>query len=158
MPRGRLLKWFTTLRNLQALADNSQITFQLLEDLTVSQTEGSTITRILIEIWIRNDTVQNEKTMDWGIVLLGGEAVAAGVFPDADVEDERVDWLARGRMHGYTNGLFINQDNSHVERDLRAQRIVRDEFQQLRLIFNSDTNGTGGLFVTFITRVLLRMP
>ena len=49
MPRGRLLKWFTTLRNLQALADNSQLNFDLLDDLSTSQTEGSTITRILIE-------------------------------------------------------------------------------------------------------------
>ena len=157
MPRGRLLKWFTTLRNLQALADNSQLSFDLLDDLSASQTEGSTITRMLVEFWIQNDTINNPKTMDWGIVLLGGESVTAGAFPDADVEDERVDWIARGRMHAFTNGLHTIPAQ-HVERDLRAQRIIRDEFQKLTLVLNSDTNGAGGLFVTFIIRVLLRMP
>ena len=158
MPSRRLVKWFTTLRQLQALADNSQLTFDLLTDLAASQTQGSTITRILMSIWIRNDVVSNEKTMDWGIVLVDGEAAVAGAFPDADVEDERVDWMGRGRMHAYTSSLFVVQPHTMMERDLGASRVIRNEFQQLRLILNSDTNGTGGLFVTFITRVLVRMP
>ena len=158
MPRGRLLKWFTTLRTRQALADNSQLTFALLADLSASQTEGATITRILHEMWIHNDTVNNPKTMDWGIVLVSGEAAAASAFPDADDEDERVDWMVRGRMHAFASDLNHVQNNTHVERDLRAQRIIRDEFQSLRLILDADANGTGGFFVTFITRVLLRMP
>ncbi len=156
MPRGRLLKWFTTLRQLQALADNSQVTFDLLTDLSASQTQGSTITRILIEMWAVNDQAGNAKALDWGMVLISGEAASAGAFPDADDEDERVDWLGRGRMHCLT--AVLNENTAHMERDLRAQRVIRDEFQQLRLIMDLDLNGTGGVFVTFITRVLLRMP
>jgi len=158
MPRQRLLKWFTTLRQLQALADNSQITFDLLTDLAASQTEGATITRILIEMWVRNDIVLEDKTMDWGIVLVAGAAASAGGFPDADIEDERVDWLGRGRMHAITTVIGDGASLGHMERDLRAQRVIRDEFEQLRLILDVDANGTGGLFVTFITRILVRMP
>ena len=158
MPRQRQLKWFTTLRILQALADNSQLTFDLLTDLAASQTADSTITRMLVEMWIGNDTTNNAKTMDWGIVLLAGEAVSAGAFPEADDEDERVDWLARGRMHAITNNISVMPNFAHIERDLRAQRRIRDEFQKLTLILDVDANGSGGLFVTFITRVLLRMP
>jgi len=159
MPRGdRILKWFTTLKNGQALSDNSQITFDLLADLSVSQTEKATITRILLEFYLRNDTVQNDKVMDWGIVLLAGEAVSAGAFPDADDEDERVDWLGRGRIVNTTDLLFRPENMRFRAYDLRAQRIIRDEFQQLRLILDVDSNGTGGLFVNVFCRVLLRMP
>ena len=158
MPNRRQLKWFTTLRNLQALADNSQLTFDLLTDLSASLTQGATIQRMLVDIWLRNDTIQNEKTMDWGIVLVDGEAASAGIFPDADDEDERVPWLGRGRMHVFCNVFFEANPNSYMHRDLRAQRIMRDEFKQLRLICDLDTNGAGGVFVTFSTRVLVMMP
>ena len=154
----RQTKWFTTLRTLQALADNTQLTFPLLADLSASQTQGATITRILIELWIANDITNNAKTMDWGIVLLAGEAVTAGGIPDAQDEDERVDWMGRGRMHVITNNISVMPNFAHMERDLRAQRIIRDEFQELRLITNLDANGTGGVFLTIFTRVLVKMP
>ena len=111
-----------------------------------------------MEIWIANDTVLNPKTMDWGIVLLSTEAVVAGSIPDVDDEDERVDWMGRGRLHVTTDILNSSTSLAHTSRDLRAQRVIRDEFQQLSIIMDVDTNGTGGLFVTFITRVLLKMP
>jgi len=111
-----------------------------------------------MEMWVRNDVVLEQKTMDWGIVLLSGEAVSAGAFPEADDEDERVDWLGRGRMFAITTTIGDGASIGHMERDLRAQRVIRDEFQQLRLILDIDATGTGGFFVTFITRVLLRMP
>ena len=154
--RRRLTKWFTTLRAEQAIAINGQLTFPLLADLSASQTEGATITRILLSMWARNDTVGGAKRLDWGIVLLDGEAVSAGAFPDTDDEDERVDWMARGRMHAATAVLFEN--TSHTERDLGASRIIRDEFKSLRLIMDTDGVAAGGLFVTFFTRVLVRMP
>ncbi len=158
MAFSRITKWFTTLGTLQAIPDNGQNTFALLADLAASQTQGATITRILMEMWASNDSINNPKTMDWGIVLLAGEAVSAGAFPDADDEDERVDWMGRGRMHVKTSNLNEGRDMGHMTRDLRAQRVIRDEFQQLRLIVDADANGAGGIFLTFAIRVLLKMP
>ena len=153
MPNKRLVKWFTTLWAQQALAANNQITFDLLDDLSVTQTQGATIQRMLIDIWLRNDTIQGEKAFDWGIVLVSGEAQAAGVFPDPDVEDERVDWLGRGRMSVYTNALFVQPPHSYMHRDLRAQRMFRNEFQQLRLICNLDVVAGGGVLNHFTKRL-----
>ncbi len=158
MPNGRQLKWFTTLRISQALADNSQLNFNLLSDMSATQFAGSTVTRTLMEFWILNDVVANQKVMDWGIVYMDGEAVSAGAFPDVDDEDERVDWLGRGRMVAITD--VLNKPDSLVHRtyDLRSQRVNRSELDSLQLILNSDVAGSGGLFVTFIVRVLMRMP
>ena len=158
MPRGRVLKWFTTLRNLQAIADNSFQTFNLLEDMSVADEEGSTVTRILLEMWAYNDTANNAKTMDWGIVFVNSDAVAVSAFPDADDEDERVDWLGRGRLFVITDTLNKGEAVSHAMYDLRAQRIHRVENEQLRLVCDLDLNGTGGIWLTFIARVLMRMP
>ena len=158
MPRGRQLKWFTTLRISQALADNSQLQFNLQADQAASQTANSTVTRILLDLWCRNDVVSNQKVLDWGIAYVSSEAVNAGAFPDADDEDERIDWLGRGRMVAITDVLGKPDNLMHRFYDLRAQRINRSEFDSLRLILNSDSNGTGGLFVTFSARCLIRMP
>jgi len=158
MARDRLLKWFTTLRISQALADNSQLQFPLQADMSVTQIAGSTVTRILLEFWVRNDVVANQKVMDWGIAYISSEAVGAAAFPEADDEDERIDWMGRGRMVAITDVLGKPDALIHRMYDLRAQRINRSEFDSLRLILNSDVNGSGGLFVTFIARVLIRMP
>ncbi len=159
MPKGRVFKWFTHLRISQALADNSQLTFNLLDDMSVADMEGSTVTRQLIDFWVRNDTTNYQKVMDWGIVWVDQDAASAGAFPDADDEDERVDWLSRGRMVKMidtTTGNGKLLEHKHV--DSRSQRVCRSENDQLTLILNSDTNGTGGLFVTYSVRTLMRMP
>ena len=151
-----MLKWFTTINAHQAIPINGQITDDLLEDMSASQTEGATVTRILLQLWARPDTINVSKMLSWGIVALDGEAVSAGAFPEADDEDERVDWLVRGALHASTAVLFEN--TSYVERDLRAQRMLRDEFKKLRIIFDVDGVAAGGLFMFYMVRVLMRMP
>jgi len=158
MARGRITKWFTTLRGHQALATGSQLTFDLLVDMSASQTQGATVTRILFDLYSRNDGITQPKVMDWGIVLMAGEAASAGAFPEADDEDERVDWMGRGRMMSTMSSLGDGAALGRVSRDLRAQRVIRDEFQQLRLILDLDAVAAGGILVTFITRVLVKMP
>ena len=159
MPKGRALKWFTTLRQHQALADNAQITFDLLADASVGNADGSTVTRIIAKIWAFNDTSGNPKVLDWGIVFVDNDAAAAGAYPDADDEDERVDWMVRDRLFCYTAPeAGVQVIAAHSALDLRAQRIRRTESDKLTLIMDMDLNGTGGVFVSFIVRVLMRMP
>jgi len=158
MPKNRTLKWFTRLQTLVALADNAQLTFNLLNDMSVADMEGSTVTRMLMEIWIRNDVAGNQKTMDWGILWVDEDAVAAGAVPDADDEDERADWIGRGRMSAVTDVLLKPDALFHAAYDLRSQRICRTEQDQLTLILDMDSNGAGGVFVSFIVRTLMRMP
>jgi len=157
-PPGRTLKWFTTLRISQALVDNAQLNFDLLSDMSATQMARSTVTRLLIDFWIRNDLINNQKVMDWGILFMDQEAVSAGAFPDVDDEDERVDWMARGRMVAMTQAIGDSTAIVHKTLDLRAKRICRSELESLQLILDNDVNGTGGLFVTFSIRTLMMMP
>jgi len=153
----RPTKWFTTLRQHQALADNSQITFDLLADMSFAIRENSTVTRIIAKVWAENDTSDNPKVLDWGIVFVDADAVVAGAFPDADDEDERVDWLVRDRLFCVL-GTQTRGGAGHSALDLRAQRKYRSELDQLRVIFDLDLNGTGGVFISFIFRVLMKTP
>ena len=157
--KARTLKWFTTLRTLVAIADNEQETFDLLADMSVADMEGSTVTRMILEMWVENDVTSNPKTMDMGILWVNNDAFQVEAFPDADDEDERADWIWRGRMHSVTNNVGLSANaGGYMYRDLRAKRICRSEMDHLTLICDMDGNGTGGMFLTFMTRVLMQMP
>ena len=156
MPKGRALKWFTTLRKHQAIADDGQAAHQLLGDMSVADHDGATVTRILQEIWAVNDVANNPKILTWGITFVNEDARIAGAYPDTDDEDERIDWLGRGQLYVVTP--VINENIAYAKYDLRAQRLVRHEYNKLMTIYDVDTNGTGGVFYTSFTRVLVRMP
>ena len=155
----RTLKWFTTLRNDQALTDGAQIEIDLLADLDVANRKGSTVTRLIIDQWIRNDTQQTFKICDTGILWLNGDAFTAGAVPDPGDESDRADWMVRFRMTNQMDATTSGSqqiEDKHL--DLRAQRICRAERDQLIWVCEDSGSGTGGLFVTFAIRVLLRLP
>jgi len=156
---NRTVKWFTTLRTDQVLASGLQTTFDLLAGVAVANRKGSTVTRFLLDIWMTPDTINSRKAIDFGTVWVDSDAVVAGAFPDADVETEKVDWLMRSRMVvlGPNAGSIFLQPPMRSY-DIRSQRICRADNDELRLICDINAITTGGVFITFISRVLLRLP
>ncbi len=155
MPSHRVLKWFTTLQHDVLVLNGAQFDDNLLEDMSVADQEGATVTRILLEMWIHPSSVDNPVAFDWGIVFVNIDAVTAGAFPDADDEDERADWLGRGRLVAITSVANDGAGLVHSTYDLRAQRRFRTETDKLMLI-GDDTGGN--LRLSFMSRVLMRMP
>ena len=156
---ARAMKWFTTLRGDQALTDGAQISFDLLAGVDQANKKGATVTRLIISMWIRNDTQQTFKVMDAGVAWVNSDAVAAAALPDPGDEADRADWLLRYRM---TNQMDATTSGSQQIEDrhfdIRSQRICRSERDELRLVLEDSGLGNGGLFVTFGARVLLRLP
>jgi len=45
-----------------------------------------------------------------------------------------------------------------LKMDLRSQRVIRGESTELRLIFDDLGAAAGGVFVTLLARVLIKLP
>ena len=159
---GRARQWITTLRNNQALIPGVGIEFDLAADLTAGNRKGATIQRTLLELWVRNDTVNSVHHVDFGrcdwFMWIDADAAAAGGFPDPNNETEQADWLMRGRMMVVTEAINLLTPLNHRMYDLRSQRICRAENDQLMLILQTSALAGGGIFVSFLSRVLLLKP
>ncbi len=87
---------------------------------------------------------------------MNADARAAGAFPDADDMSDRPGWMVRGRLQ---NIMLNVQDSSQWTRlhlDLRGQRRLRSEEDELQLILDSSAGFTVE-WSPFI-RVLVKWP
>ena len=157
MPRA--LKWFTTLGNEQALVSGGQIAIPLLAGLAPANAKGSTVTRFILDIWMRTDVVGARKIVDFGALWFPTDAIDANAFPTMDAEAARYDFVLRSRM--YETSMSTDLDGfppTMRSYDIRSQRICRAELDQFILVLDNNAITTGGVFVTFISRVLVRLP
>ena len=156
MPRA--MKWYTSMFNTTAIVNNGTFRRSMLPGIPESLRKGSTVTRILMTLWIANDTASTIKRLDLGIGWIDEDAFNAAAFPDPEDENERFDWIFRdslvqGRDSGGNQG-----DQKYQKYDLRSQRICRAENDLLVLMGKLDGVDTGGVFFSGLTRVLLRLP
>jgi len=156
--RRRARRWYTVLRESQALGTNNQISFSILGNVPQANKESATVVRMLTNVHLRGDTVGAVKTIDYGVTWVDTEAVVSGSLPDVDQENDRQDWLMRERMVNVTAALTDEQQVTRERLDIRTKRVWRSEEDQLMLIFDSDNLTSGGVFVTFSTRVLILLP
>jgi len=156
MPRG--FRWVTRIRTGVVIASGNQVCSDLLVPYTtiVDNLKGYTVTRILLKLFIVPDTANQQTVTSWGIAVINADAAAASAFPDADIEGDNVRWLMRDMALNRMTDL--NDKSQIVEKsyDLRAQALFRSDQDELHLIM--DNSSGGGVFHSFIARVLLRMP
>ena len=155
----RGFEWFTGNLNFTNIASDGQLNFTLYNAAThgVDKIKGSTITRMLIDMIMRNTAVAQTNQLFWGITIMNADARAAGAFPDADDVSDRADWLVRGRLMGNADSLSDSSQWSRTHLDLRTQRMMRAEEDELQLVM--DAGGTGfTLDVSAFVRVLVRTP
>ncbi len=157
--QARPVQWYSTIMPLTSLASAGQITVSLLSVATVplARIRGSTITRIVMKLRAHSTNLATLHEVHWGIVLMNADAVAAGGFPDADDASDRADWMVRGWLSARAASLSDQSQDDVTELDLRAQRILRSEEEDLRLIMDADASGSIVQLSAFV-RVLLKYP
>ena len=156
MPNSRPMEWFTTLADGQTVTSGGQSNNELLVQLAESIRKGSTITRILLQLVIHPATVNTICRLKWGMVLVNEDAASGGTFPDADQSTDRADWLARGAELVSVTDLFNGQQYARVDRDLRAQRVIRADTDEFHFIIDQDSSGATVNYSVW-TRVLIRL-
>ena len=154
----RNLAWITTESPLAALASNTG-TNQLLYNTTIfggMSTKGATLTRAIVDLTFRADSVSQLSEMYYGITVVNADARAAGAFPDPEDTTDRASWVVRGREYVISSSLSDQSQLVRVLRDIRSQRLLRSIEDELHLIMRND-----GAFVcqwACYIRTLWKMP
>ena len=159
MPDKRSFEWFTTDTGFQSLASAAQTNLTLYSATLVGARfiKGATVTRMLLDLRLRSDSVAQLVEAYFGILPVNADARAAGAFPDVDDASDRAGWLYRAKFRTIQDSLSDSSqwDTRHL--DLRAQRILRTEEDELQLVVDASGSGFTLQWAAYI-RVLMRMP
>ena len=157
MPRP--MQWVDSEARFGALAANAQSNLLLYNSLslTAGLVKGATITRMIVDVTGRAGSVAQINYLFWGITVVNADARSAGAFPDSDDMGETAGWLARGRLVVMADSISDASQFVHARLDLRSQRILRSEKDELHLIVD---NGSSSFVVDWaaMIRVLVKLP
>ena len=156
MPRA--VKWFTTLLDEQAIVSGGQKHYDILPDLSTANAKGSTVTRLILDMWLHGDTGNARKICDYGVLWLSSDAFTASAVPELDDQTERPDYLYRGRVYVVGSAPSEMQQVTMKRHDIRSQRICRSDDDKLTLVMDLNAITAGGIFLTVFARVLVRLP
>ena len=157
MPRP--VEWFTVETDFLSLATGAQ-TNKLLYNAASSSSaavKGATVTRMIVDVRLRATSLAQLNKAFWGIVVINADARAANAFPDPAEMADRPGWLARGRLQTIQDSLSDASQWDKVQLDLRSQRILRAEGDELHLIFENGATGFTAEMSAFV-RTLMRLP
>ena len=148
----RPMEWFTNERAFAAIASAGQDNHTLFNASSVGArfVKGTTITRMIIDVRLKPDTVAQQVNLSWGVVVMNADARAAGAFPDVDDISERPGWLVRGRLTAISANLSDMSQQDRVLLDNRSQRILRNEEDELQFIVDAGSDGFGMLWFMYI--------
>ena len=153
----RTLKWVNVEKPFTNLAAGAQDNLLIYNEAVLGQlsVKGTTVTRLLLDLKIRSDSLAQLNLLHYGITTVNADARAAGAFPDANDMTDRASWLVRGKLENQMTAQDTSQWTM-IERDLRAQRVFRNEEEELHLIIRNSTSNI--LSWSVFIRVLMKMP
>ena len=158
MTMRRQTQWFTREQI------NSAVGSGVSDNLTLTSAgvhntfrQGMTVTRMIIDLVLAADTLAQRNRFYWGICVVNAAARAGGAMPDPSDVTERPSWLVRGRMEVIQNSLSDASQWTRTLLDLRSQRVLRSEDDELQLLIKNGATGFGAEWSAFI-RVLVKMP
>ena len=156
----RPFEWYSSRQGaFVTLASGAQTNLLLYNaiSLGVRNIKGATITRIIGQLKLRADSLAQNVDLHYGIVVVNADARAAGAFPDPDDLSDRPDWMVRGLLQTVQASLSDSTQWDVAKFDLRAQRILRSEEDELHLILTAGATGFILEWSAFF-RVLVRLP
>ena len=157
MVMRRKTQWYTTRLVDFSLIAGAQDALILFDQLSAvgDIVKGCTVTRMLVDLWMKPASVAQVNTALWGITTVNSDARAAGALPEADDLAERAGWLVRGELYSIANAL-TRSEFAHTQMDLRSQRVLRNDEEELILII--DNAGSFTMVWHAFVRVLIKLP
>ena len=159
MTTRRTTQWFTREQQLSNLGPSAVTNLGLYsQGIHGDRFETkSIVTRMIIDLTFTGDTIAQRGRTYWGIVVVNAVARAAAAFPDPEDVIDRASWLVRGCEHFNQDSLPDRSQWARVQLDLRAQRVLRSEEDELQLIVSNAGTGFSVIWSAFI-RTLVKMP
>ena len=153
------MEWYSTATSFATIASGAQTNLLLYNStfMTSAPTRGVTITRMILDMRFRADSINQLPELFWGVTIINADARAAGAFPDADDMADKTDWMVRGRLMTIQSDLGDSSQWDRSQYDLRSQRIFRSSTDELHLILDASGSGVTGQWACF-ARVLVKFP
>ena len=156
---ARPMQWVSRSTGFLSLAPLTLTNFILYNSLSISSAavKGATVTRMIVDLTFKNNALAQNNDAYWGIVPVNADASAAGGFPDPKDMTDRASWLVRGREQFNADSLSDYAQWVRVRQDLRSQRILRSEQDELHLLVENADGADTFQWAAFI-RVLMKLP
>ena len=154
--KGKYL-WTQSGIDPNQIVQDQQSYNQLLSAVDVDVQAGATVTRIVGNWGCR--TVQSDinGAIQLGIVMMGGDAMAAGVGPELQVDEAA--YLYRETVY-IREGDVAGSDNKWQNRtlDTAARRKIRSQYNTLTLIMENISSVAVTIEFQYDVRILLYLP
>ena len=160
----RKTQWQDTLISV-TLVEAAQAGITLLGDLASVDTQGMTLTRLLIRLTVQQvvstvGTANETSLYDMGIGVIEQDAFAAAVFPDPVSQDDSTPrgWVYRVRLALTDVAAVPSWDPQFIQEDLKGQRTIGNG--ELVLIHNNNASIGDGftMHINGIVRCLFLLP
>jgi len=154
----RPLQWFDRQQDQADLAAGATTNLTLYSATIQGArfVRNATVTRMIVDLRLSADSVAQRIRLHWGIVIMNADARAAAAFLDPEDETDRAGWLVRGRMDVIQASLSDSSQWDRRMMDLRAQRMLRTEEDELQLIWHNSSSFVCK-FDAYL-RILVKMP
>ena len=127
---------------------------ELLDLMDDAVKRGSTVTRTLLHLTLRPESVAQLSIVMFGVAWVDNDARAAGVLPDLNTDVVETDWLVKGQRTVHGNVLSFNT-YMVVDLDLRGQRVCQTANDNLLLLVHNTTGFT--IRYDGLARVLMKL-
>ena len=151
----RPTQWYESIQQDVALNAGQQAHTDLLSNIATGNRQGSTVTRMILDIQMRPGAITVTHEIYVGIAVLNADAVGASAFPDADSVDD-TDWLFHARLISNSSNVSDGTQGDRIRMDIRSQRVLRA--QQDRLILVRDNLIGAVTTYNHFIRVLMKHP
>jgi len=152
MTQPRPVQWVSSqfsFSNLVAGATTNLLLYNSLS-LGFAAVKGATVTRTILRLWLASQSLAQLNELAWA------DARAASAFPDPNDMSDRAGWMIRGWELNQMSDLSASNQWTTVSMDLRGQRVLRNEQDELHLIVHNA--GVNGLVWSAFVRVFMKLP
>ena len=131
----RATEWFDTLVGPTTFGASTQSRFLLDDNVLSDEKKGMTIARMILDLTFQAATVNVTGILDFGICFIEGDAEAALIFPDPNIDDEQPGWWYRNRI--VLQSVTAEAAGAvHLFKDLKTRRKYDGEDIRVGMIFN----------------------
>ena len=136
----RAAEWGDKLLNF-SVGTGGQATQTLLPGIPDDEFKGMTVVRNIIEISAHLSVAGTGGVLFLGIIMMSLEAISAGIFPDADDEQDQPGWLWRTGKSVFTSDSTDHAQGTFFSYDIRSKRKFPSEDHRLVLIADMQSGG-----------------
>ena len=156
----RQTEWYEDFRDFTPLVQGTSdvVRIRAAVDEGAANLKGSTVTRLIGWVAVVPTVLASVSSCAWGIIVGNSDARVVGALPNPEDISDRADWMVRDRMLVNSNSLSDSSQWARRSFDLRAQRVMRSEEDELCFVIHASATNNNTMNYAVYIRALLLLP